>query len=83
MGFERAYHHILDSKIARIRTRGDLGDFLAVIDQEFDPVLLNGGKMRAARDGAHLMTGQCQFDRQVAADRTGAVDAKSHVLDCA
>ncbi|MEY9261681.1 hypothetical protein ABIF23_001076 [Bradyrhizobium elkanii] len=55
-------------------------DALLVADQELQAVLPHCGEMRAACDQADIGASAHQFDTEIAADRTGAVDADSHEI---
>ncbi len=78
VGFQCANDVVLRTERTRVVAGRDRRDLFTALDQQLEPALANGAQMRAARDDAHLVARQCQFDRQIAADRTRSVDADLH-----
>jgi hypothetical protein len=78
MRFQRTNHDVLKTKALWVLVRSDLRDFFASSDPQYQSALLNGLEMIAARDDAHVVTGSCQFNGEVAANRTSAIYAESH-----
>ena len=78
MRFKGANHDILKTKPLWVLVRGDLRDFFASCDPQYQSALLNGLKMIAARDNANVVPGSCQFNGELAANRTSAINAEFH-----
>ena len=58
MRLEGAYHRVLGAEGGGIGIGCHFGDFLRAVNLERQSPFSNGIKMRAARDDAHLLTGQ-------------------------
>lgn len=80
MRFKGTNHDILKTKPLWVLVRSDLRDFFASCDSQYQSALLNGLKMIAARDDAHVVPGSCQFNGEIAANCTRAINAEFHAL---
>src|SRR5580698_6836439 len=80
MRFKGTNHDILKTKPLWVLFCGDMRDFFASRDSQYQSALLNGLKMIAARDDAHVVPGSCQFNGQIAANCTSAINAEFHAL---
>ena len=80
MRFKGTNHDILKTKPLWVLVRSDLRDFFASFDSQYQSPLLNGLKMIAARGDAHVVPGSCQFNGEIAANCTSAINAEFHAL---
>jgi hypothetical protein len=80
MRFKGTNHDVLKTKPLRVLVRGDLRDFFASCDSQYQSALLNGLKMIAPRNDAHVVPGSCQFNGDIAANGASAINAEFHAL---
>src|SRR3984957_10682457 len=71
MRFKGTNHDVLKTKPLWVLVR---------CDSQYQSALLNGLKMIAARDDAHVVPGSCQFNGEIAANCTSAINAEFHAL---
>jgi hypothetical protein len=57
-----------------------LRDFFASCDAQYQSALLDGLKMIATRDDAYVVPGGGQFNGDIAANSTSAINAEFHAL---
>ena len=80
MRFKGANHDILKTKPLGVVVGGEMRDLFASSDSQYQSALLNGLKMIAARDDAHIVPGSCQFHGEIATNCTSAINAEFHAL---
>jgi hypothetical protein len=78
MRFQGTNHGVLKAKASRILVRSDSREFFASSDSQYQPALLNGFEMIAARNNAHVVACSGEFNREIAANRTRAKYAEFH-----
>ena len=79
MRFKGTNHDILKTKPLWVLLRGDVRDCFAPCDSQYQSALLNGLEMIAARDNTYVVPGSCQFNGEIAANCTGAINAEFHM----
>ena len=77
-GVQRADDDVLRAKRRRIVGRLDVCRELDVTDAKRQAVCLHGFQMRPAHHAGHLMPGQCEPHRKMAADGADAEDTDAH-----